>query len=52
MYMTPSILKRLAQDLEHMTATLGPFIQEEDAMVGQRRVARHRHGAPADQPDI
>jgi hypothetical protein len=35
-----------------MTAELGPFIQEEDAVVGQRHVARHRHGAPADQPDI
>jgi hypothetical protein len=23
------VLKRLAQDLEHLTAALGPFIQEE-----------------------
>jgi hypothetical protein len=52
LYVYDTVLERLAQDLEHMTATLGPFIQEEDAVVGQRHVAGHRHGAPADQPDI
>jgi hypothetical protein len=35
-----------------MMATLGQFIQEEDAVVGERHVAWHRHVAPADQPDI
>jgi hypothetical protein len=35
-----------------MTAALGQFIQEEHAMVGQRHLARHRHVAAADQPDI
>jgi hypothetical protein len=43
-----TLLERLAQDLEHMAATLGPFIQAEDAVVGQRHVAQHRHMAPAD----
>jgi hypothetical protein len=47
-----AILERLAQDLEHMTAKLGQLIQEEDAVVGQRHFAWHRHVAPADQPDI
>ena len=35
-----------------MAAKLGPFIQEEHAIVGQRHLARHRHVAPADQPCI
>jgi len=42
----------LAQDLEDMAAALGPCIQEEHAMVGQRHVTRHRHVAPADQSRI
>jgi hypothetical protein len=40
--------QRLAQDLEHMTAKLRQFIQEEDAVVGQRHFTPHRHVAPAD----
>jgi hypothetical protein len=51
-YVCETLLKGLAQDLEDMAAELGPFIQEEHAIVGQRHVARHRHVAPADQPDI
>ena len=43
-----TILERLARDLEHMTAKLGPFIQEENAVVGQRHVAWHRHVAFTD----
>jgi hypothetical protein len=35
-----------------MAAELGPFIQEEYTVVGQRHVARHRHVAPANQPRI
>jgi hypothetical protein len=46
------LLKRVAQDLKDMAATLGPCIQEEHAMVGQRHLTRHRHVAPADQADI
>jgi hypothetical protein len=40
------------QGLEGMTATLGDFIQEEDAVMDQRHFGRHRHVAAADQPDI
>jgi hypothetical protein len=29
------LLERLAQDFQDMAAELGPFIQEEHAMVGQ-----------------
>ena len=42
-----TLLERLARDLQDMAAALRPFIQEEHAIVGQRHVARHRHGAPA-----
>jgi hypothetical protein len=52
LYACKTLLERLAQDLEHMTAKLGQLIQEEDAVVGQRHFAWHRHVAPADQPDI
>jgi hypothetical protein len=41
-----TLLQRLPQHLQDMAAELGPFIQEEHAMVGQRPLARHRHGAP------
>jgi hypothetical protein len=44
-----TLLERLAQDLEDMAAELGPCIQEEHAIVGQRHVTWHRHVAPADQ---
>ena len=52
LYVYDAVLNRLTQDLEHMTTKLRPFIQEEDAVVGQRHVARQRHLAPTDQPDI
>jgi hypothetical protein len=35
-----------------MAAELGPFIQEEHAMVGQRPLPRHWHVAHTDQPRI
>jgi hypothetical protein len=44
--------QRLAQDLQDMAAELGPFIQEEHAIVGQRDLAGHRDVAAADQPRI
>jgi hypothetical protein len=47
-----TLLQGLAQDFENMAAELGPFIQEEHAIMGQRHVARHRHGAPTNQPHI
>ena len=46
LYSANTLLERLAQDLEDMAAELGPFIQEEHAMVGQRHVTRQRHVAP------
>jgi hypothetical protein len=52
LYVENTLLEWLAQDLKDMAAELGPFIQEEHAMVGQRHVTRHRHVAPADQPRI
>ena len=52
LYLCDTFLERRAQDLEHLTAELRPFIQEEDAVVGQRHVARHRHVTPTDQPDV
>ena len=47
-----TILEWLARDLHDMAAELRQFIDKEHAIVGQRHVTRHRHVAPADQPDI
>jgi hypothetical protein len=47
-----TLLERLAQDLEDMAAALGPCIQAAHAVVGQRRLARPRPVAPADQPSV
>jgi hypothetical protein len=52
LYVYETLLKRLAQDPEHMEAELWQLIQEEHAMVGQRHLARHRHLPPADHPHI
>jgi hypothetical protein len=46
------LLERLAQDLKDMPPALGPFIQEENAVVRPLHLARQWHLAPADQPDI
>jgi len=35
-----------------VAAELGPFIQEEDAVMPQRHVAGHQYVLPADQPDV
>jgi hypothetical protein len=35
LYLYETLLERLAQDLEHMTAKLGQFIQEQNAMMCQ-----------------
>ena len=51
-YVYETFLERLAQDLEDMAAALGPCIQAEHAMVGQRHVAQYRHMPAADQPRI
>jgi hypothetical protein len=52
LYKYETLLERLPQDLQDMAAALGPFIQEEHAIMGQRPLARHRHVAPADQPCV
>jgi hypothetical protein len=52
LYRYDALLKRPAQDLQDMAAELGPFIQEEHAVVCQRHIAGHRHVPPADQPRI
>jgi hypothetical protein len=49
LYSCETLLERLAQGLEHMAATLGPFIQEEHPVVDPRHVPRCRHLAAADQ---
>jgi hypothetical protein len=40
----------LTQDLQDVAAALGPFIEEEHAVVRQRHVARQWHLAATDQP--
>jgi hypothetical protein len=52
LYVYETILERLPQDLQDMAAELGPCIQEEHTMVGQRHLARHGHVAPTDQSRI
>jgi hypothetical protein len=52
LYVYETILERLAQDLQDMAAKLGPFIQEEHAVVGQRHLAGHGDVAPTGQPRI
>src|SRR5215510_56304 len=52
LYIHETLLERLAQDLEPMAATLRQFVQADDAVVRQRHLARHRHLAPADPPDV
>jgi hypothetical protein len=51
-YSRAAVLEGLAQALQDMAAELGPCIQEEHAVVGQRRLAGHRHVAATDQPRI
>jgi hypothetical protein len=52
LYVYDTLLERLAQDLQDVAAELRERIQAEHAMMRQRHVARHRHLAPADRPDI
>jgi hypothetical protein len=52
LYLYDTLLKRLAQDLEDMTAELAEFIQEERLVVGQRHFARHEDVSAANQPHI
>jgi hypothetical protein len=52
LYSCKTLLERLPQDLQDLAAALGPFIQNEHAMMGQRPLARHRHVPPTDQPRL
>jgi hypothetical protein len=52
LYSCDTLLEWLSQDLQDVAAELRQFIQKEHAVVRQRHFARHRHMAPADQPDI
>src|SRR5205085_5353630 len=45
-----SLLQRLAQRLECGTGELGELVEEEDAVLGEARLARAGHGPAADQP--
>ena len=49
-YLYDPICERLAQDLQDVVAGLGPFIQEEHAVMGQGHLAGHPDMAPADEP--
>jgi hypothetical protein len=51
LYSYETLRERLAQDLRHMAAALGPCIQEAHAVVGQRHFARQRYGAAAQSRD-
>jgi hypothetical protein len=51
-YCCETLLSRLPQYFEHMAPELGEFIEAEDAVVGPRPRARHRHLAAADQPHV
>jgi hypothetical protein len=52
LYVCETLLERLAQDLQDMAAALGPCIQEEHAIVGQRHLAGHRYLAATDQAHV
>jgi hypothetical protein len=52
LYSYDTLLERLPQHFEHMAAELGQFIQQEDAVVRQRHLARHRDLTTPDQPHI
>jgi hypothetical protein len=50
LYVEDTILERLAQDLQDMAAARRPCIQQQNAAVRQRHVARQRHLAPPIRP--
>jgi hypothetical protein len=52
LYVYETLIERPARNLQDVAAPLGPFIQEEPAVVGQRHLARQRHVASADQPHL
>ncbi len=52
LYSYETLLDRLAEDLQDVAVELWPFIQQEEAVVGQRHLAWHRDLATPDQPHI
>jgi hypothetical protein len=52
LYACDTLLERLAQHLEDVTAELRQLIQKEHAIMRQRYLPWHRHLAAADQPHI
>jgi hypothetical protein len=52
LYSRKPLLERLPQDLQDMAAALGPCIQEEHPVVGQRDLTQHGHVTPTDQSCI
>jgi hypothetical protein len=47
-----AFLERLSRDLQERALALEHLIQQQETMVGQRHVTRHRHVAPTDQPRL
>jgi hypothetical protein len=47
-----AFLERLSRDLQERALALEHLIQQQETMVRQRHVTRHRHVAPADQSRI
>src|SRR6185369_2547941 len=47
-----SLFERLAQDLQYSAIELGHLVQEENAVVRKRDLARPRNGAAADQGHV
>ena len=49
-YRYDTLLEGLAQDLQHVAPELGPFVQEEPAVVRPRHLARQGEVSAADPP--
>jgi hypothetical protein len=52
LYLQNTLLEWFSPDLQDVAAELRPFIEEEDAVVRPRHVARDRPAASADQPHV
>jgi hypothetical protein len=52
LYLCDVLLERLTQPFEHVPSARGVCIEAEDAVVGQRHLAWHRHRDAADQRHI
>jgi hypothetical protein len=52
LYIYDTLLKRPGQDLEDVAAELRQFVEKANPVVGEGDLARDRHLAAADQPDV